>query len=47
METFLEFIREVLKGILREIGAYFFRKNFLEHEKTTPRRRKQKGGYHK
>ncbi|EKN71150.1 hypothetical protein P9E76_20545 [Schinkia azotoformans] len=49
METFLEFFREVLKGIVREIGAYFFRKNFLEqvHEKTTLRRRKQKGGSRK
>ncbi|MED3793788.1 MULTISPECIES: hypothetical protein [Niallia] len=27
METFLEFLREVLKGIVREISAYFFRKN--------------------
>jgi CRISPR/Cas system CSM-associated protein Csm2 small subunit len=47
METFLEFLREILKGIVRESGAYFFRKNVLEHEKTTPRRRKLKGGSHK
>lgn len=44
METFLEFLREVLKGIVREIGAYFFRKNILENKKTTLRRPKQKGG---
>ncbi|MGN8845870.1 hypothetical protein ACTNDN_24040 [Niallia sp. HCP3S3_B10] len=44
METFLEFVREVLKGIVREISAYFFRKNILENKKTTLRRRKQKGG---
>ncbi|MFV2047971.1 hypothetical protein ACEWK1_11405 [Metabacillus sp. YM-086] len=44
METFLEFLREVLKGIVREVSAYFFRKNVLENKKTTPRRHKQKGG---
>ena len=44
METFLEFLREVLKGIVREISAHFFRKNILENKKTTPRRSKQKGG---
>jgi hypothetical protein len=44
METFLEILREVLKGIAREISAHFFRKNVLEHKKTTPRD-KQKGGY--
>jgi len=43
METFLELIREVLKGVVREIMAHFFRKNVL-NKKTTPRRRKQKGG---
>jgi hypothetical protein len=44
METFLEILREVLKGIVREVCAYFFRKNVLENEKTTLRRRKQMGG---
>ena len=44
METFLEILREILKGIAREVCAYFFRKNVLEKEKTTLRRRKQKGG---
>ncbi|MDQ6594865.1 hypothetical protein [Bacillus salipaludis] len=44
METFLEILREVLKGLLRELTAYFFRKNILENKKTTLRRRKQKGG---
>nr|WP_251033380.1 hypothetical protein [Bacillus sp. ISL-75] len=43
MEEFLEILREVLKGIAREVCAYFFRKNVLENEKTTLRRRKQKG----
>ena len=46
METFLELIREVLKGVVREITAHFFRKNVL-NKKTTPRRRKQKGGSQK
>jgi hypothetical protein len=44
METFPEFLREVLKGIVREIAAHVFRKNVLDNKKTTPRRRKQKGG---
>lgn len=39
LETVLEFIRELLKGIGREITARFFRKNVLEYKKTTPRRR--------
>jgi hypothetical protein len=47
METFLEILREVLKGIIREVSACFFRKNVLENKKTTLRRRKQKGGSHK
>jgi hypothetical protein len=47
METFLELLREILKGIVREISAYNFRKNFLENKKTTPRRRKLKGGSQK
>ena len=47
METFLEFLREILKGVVRELCAYFFRKNVLENKKTTPRRGKQKGGSQK
>jgi len=31
METFLEFLREVLKGIVREIGAYFFWNNISQY----------------
>jgi hypothetical protein len=46
MEPFLEILREVLKVIVREISAHFFRKNVLEHKKTTQRRRKLKGGSH-
>jgi hypothetical protein len=45
VETFLEFIREILKGIMREVTVYFFRKNVLENRKTTLRRRKLKGGF--
>ncbi len=44
METFLEFLHEVLKEVMREVGAYFFRKNVLENKKTTPRHSKHKGG---
>ncbi|MDN3019133.1 hypothetical protein PH210_23455 [Paenibacillus sp. BSR1-1] len=44
LDIFLEILREALKGILREVCAYFFRKTVLEYKKTTPRRRKQKGG---
>ncbi|SEN89385.1 hypothetical protein SAMN05192533_12537 [Mesobacillus persicus] len=47
METFLDLIREILKGIVRELSAHFFRKAVIENKKTTPRRRKQKGGSQK
>ncbi|MDC3418702.1 hypothetical protein [Aquibacillus salsiterrae] len=47
METFLELLREILKGIVRETSAFIFRKNILEHKKTTPRRHKHKGGSQK
>jgi hypothetical protein len=44
METFLEFMREILKGIVRAVAAYAFRKNVLDNKKTTLRRHKLKGG---
>ena len=48
MDTFLEFLREALKGIVREIGAYLFRRSVLDkNKKTTLRRPKQKGGSRK
>ncbi|MDF0728674.1 hypothetical protein PY093_18780 [Cytobacillus sp. S13-E01] len=47
METFLEIIREILKGIVREVAAHVFRKNVLDNKKTTLRRRKLKGGSRK
>lgn len=43
MEVFLEFIREVLKGIVREVSTYVFQKRVLENKKATPRCRKQGG----
>jgi hypothetical protein len=44
METFLEIIREIAKGVVRECVAYIFRRAVIDQKKTTPRRRKQKGG---
>ncbi|CAM3206780.1 hypothetical protein FITA111629_09925 [Filibacter tadaridae] len=44
MELFLEFLKELLKGITRAISAHFFQKTFLDKKKATPRRRKHKGG---
>lgn len=35
METFLEFIKEVFKGIVRAISACLFQKTFLNKEKIT------------
>jgi hypothetical protein len=47
METFLDFLKEIMKGMVRAISAHFFQKTFLEKKKTTLRRRKQKGGFRK
>lgn len=48
METFLEVIREIVKGIVRESAAYIFRKNVIDHKKTTQRAvGSKKGGSHK
>lgn len=47
METFLEFSKEVLNGIVRALSVYLFRKNVLEKEKTTLSHQKQKGGSQK
>jgi hypothetical protein len=44
MEILLEFIREILKGVVREVAAHVFRKNVLDNKKTTLRRHKQRGG---
>lgn len=47
MDTFLEFLREVLKGLVRAISAHFFQTIFLKNRKTTLCRRNQKGGSRK
>ncbi|MFS0689988.1 hypothetical protein AB1K89_12215 [Sporosarcina sp. 179-K 8C2 HS] len=44
METFLELLREILKGMVRAVSAYLFRIHVLENKKTTLGRRKLKGG---
>jgi hypothetical protein len=45
MDTFLEFLKEALKGITRATSAHLFQKIFLDKKKTTLRRRKQKGWF--
>ncbi|WP_154214202.1 hypothetical protein [Bacillus cereus] len=51
METFLEFLKEIIKGVLRESVAHFFKKKYLENEKSTlsyrRRKQKKKGGSRK
>ena len=47
METFLKFVKEMLKGIVRAIITYIFRKTFLDKEKSTRHRDKQQGGNRK
>ncbi|MCG7344785.1 hypothetical protein MHZ92_11620 [Sporosarcina sp. ACRSL] len=47
METFLEFLREVFKGMVRGVSANLFQTHVLKNKKTTLRRRKHKGGSHK
>ncbi len=47
METFLEFLKKVLKGIVRAISAYVFQKFLFKNKKTTQRRQKQEGGSRK
>ncbi|WP_410985016.1 hypothetical protein [Bacillus cereus] len=50
METFLEFLKEIIKGVLRESVAHFYKKH-LEKEKSTlsyrRRKQKKKGGSRK
>lgn len=47
MEKFLEFLWEVLKGMVRGVSAYLFQTQVLENKKTTLGRRKLKGGSRK
>ncbi|MEN1938223.1 hypothetical protein AAIE21_22245 [Paenibacillus sp. 102] len=50
METFLEFLKEIIKGVLRESIAHLYKKH-LEKEKSTlsyrRRKQKKKGGSRK
>ena len=50
METFLEFLKEIIKGVLREGAAHLYKKH-LEKEKSTlsyrRRKQKKKGGSRK
>jgi len=45
METFLEFLREVLKGIVREVSAFFFKKSILEEQENHPTPSQAKGWF--
>ncbi|HDT6579494.1 TPA: hypothetical protein QFT23_005791 [Bacillus cereus] len=51
METFFEFLKEIIKGVLRESVAHLFKKKYLENEKSTlsyrRRKQKKKGGSRK
>ena len=47
MDDFFGIFKEVLKGIVRAISAHLFLKTFLNKEKNTRRRDKQKGGSQK
>ncbi|MBY0598968.1 hypothetical protein [Bacillus bingmayongensis] len=48
MEVLLEFLKEIMKGVARETFAHLFKKNILEHKKSTlssRRRKRKKGGF--
>ena len=49
MEFLIDLVKEFLKATVREVSAYFLRKQLLgkDNKKPTPRRRKQKGGFRK
>ncbi|AEA19859.1 MULTISPECIES: hypothetical protein [Bacillus cereus group] len=51
MEVFLEFLKEIIKAVLREVTAHVFKKKFLDKRKTTLSssrpKRKKKGGFRK
>lgn len=44
-----DLVKEFVKANVREVSAYFLRKQLLDkdNKKPTPRRRKQKGGFRK
>ncbi|HDR7294941.1 hypothetical protein R6231_14440 [Bacillus cytotoxicus] len=47
MDFIVELLKEIAKAIVREISAFVFKRSFLKenNEKTTPRRRKHRGGF--
>ncbi|KFN04702.1 hypothetical protein [Bacillus clarus] len=50
MEVILEFLKEIMKGVVRETFAHLFKKKILEHKKPTllsRRRKRKKGGLRK
>ncbi|MEB9457257.1 MULTISPECIES: hypothetical protein [Bacillus cereus group] len=49
MEFLFDLVKEFVKANVREVSAYFLRKQLLDkdNKKPTPRRRKQKGGFRK
>ncbi|PFZ08370.1 hypothetical protein COL60_16705 [Bacillus pseudomycoides] len=50
INLFLEFLKEIIKGVVRESIAHLFKKNILETKKTTlssRRRRQRKSGFRK
>ncbi|MFD0768977.1 hypothetical protein ACFQZ1_08670 [Bacillus sp. CGMCC 1.60114] len=51
MEVFLEFLKEIIKAVLREVTAHIFKKKFLDKRKATLSssrpKRKKKGGFRK
>ncbi len=49
MEFLIDLVKEFVKATVREVSAYFLRKQLLDkdNKKPTPRRHKQKGGFRK
>ncbi|MGM2630878.1 hypothetical protein [Bacillus cereus group sp. Bce040] len=49
MDFLFDLVKEFVKATMCEVSAYFLRKQLLDkdNKKTTPRRRKQKGGVRK
>ncbi|HFJ9377274.1 TPA: hypothetical protein ACGW65_001573 [Bacillus paranthracis] len=49
MDFLFDLVKEFVKANMCEVSAYFLQKQFLDkdNKKSTPRRRKQKGGFRK
>ncbi|WP_179951871.1 hypothetical protein [Bacillus sp. TE8-1] len=49
MEFLFDLVKEFVKATVREVSAYFLRKQLLDkdNKKPTPRHHKQKGGFRK